>query len=138
MKERNIKVSLEKAKEWYESDNPTLKELALQAFTKKELEHVIYEDDILPQCIKFNDTSIYSNSYRFSNLIKMYNVERCLNKDWKPKSTDYNNYIEVNGDSILIVQGKGVKSPFTFPTFEKAQEFIDIVGVETIRNAYGN
>lgn len=37
MKTRNIVVTLKKAKEWYNSDNNTLKELALQAFSKEEL-----------------------------------------------------------------------------------------------------
>lgn len=37
MKERNITVTLEKAREWYNSDNESLKEIALQAFDKKEL-----------------------------------------------------------------------------------------------------
>lgn len=37
MKERNITVTLEKAKEWFNSDNATLKEIALQAFCKEEL-----------------------------------------------------------------------------------------------------
>lgn len=37
MKERNIKITLEKAREWYNSDNKSLKEIALQAFNKDEL-----------------------------------------------------------------------------------------------------
>ena len=37
MKERNITVTLEKAKEWYNSGNATLKAIALQAFDKEEL-----------------------------------------------------------------------------------------------------
>lgn len=37
MKERNITVTLEKAKEWYNSGNITLKAIALQAFNKEEL-----------------------------------------------------------------------------------------------------
>lgn len=37
MKERNITVTLEKAKKWYNSGNATLKEIALQAFDKEEL-----------------------------------------------------------------------------------------------------
>ena len=37
MKERNITVTLEKAKEWYNSDNESLKEIALQAFNKDDL-----------------------------------------------------------------------------------------------------
>ena len=43
METRNIKVSLFKAKEWYISNNPTLKELALQAFTKNELDPLTYK-----------------------------------------------------------------------------------------------
>ena len=35
--ERNITVTLEKAKEWYNSGNTSLKEVALQAFNEKEL-----------------------------------------------------------------------------------------------------
>lgn len=37
MKERNITVTLEKAKEWYNSGDATLKGIALQAFNEKEL-----------------------------------------------------------------------------------------------------
>ena len=44
METRNIKVSLLKAKEWYISNNPTLKELALQAFTEKELIRLSYSE----------------------------------------------------------------------------------------------
>ena len=35
--ERTITITLEKAKEWYNSDNESLKEVALQAFSKEEL-----------------------------------------------------------------------------------------------------
>ena len=44
MEDRVIRVSLDKAKEWYNSNNATLKELALQAFTQKELESPTYEE----------------------------------------------------------------------------------------------
>lgn len=37
MKERNVTVTLDKAKEWVNSGNATLKEIALQAFGKEEL-----------------------------------------------------------------------------------------------------
>ena len=37
MKERNVTVTLNKAKEWFNSGNATLKEIALQAFDKDEL-----------------------------------------------------------------------------------------------------
>lgn len=37
MKERNITVTLDKAREWYNSENESLKEIALQAFSEKKL-----------------------------------------------------------------------------------------------------
>ena len=37
MKERNVTVTLNKAKEWFNSGNATLREIALQAFDKDEL-----------------------------------------------------------------------------------------------------
>lgn len=37
MKERNVTVTLNKAKEWFNSGNATLREVALQAFDKDEL-----------------------------------------------------------------------------------------------------
>ena len=40
MEERYITISFEKAKEWYNSNNSSLKEVALQAFTKEELEQI--------------------------------------------------------------------------------------------------
>lgn len=36
-KKRNVTVTLEKAKEWYNSNNESLKEIALQAFNRDEL-----------------------------------------------------------------------------------------------------
>lgn len=40
MEERFVTISFEKAKEWYKSNNSSLREIALQAFTKEELEQV--------------------------------------------------------------------------------------------------
>lgn len=37
MEERNVKISLDTAKEWYNGDNESLKQVALQAFTEEEL-----------------------------------------------------------------------------------------------------
>lgn len=39
MIKRNVTITLEKAIEWYNSDDESLKDLALQAFTKEELIH---------------------------------------------------------------------------------------------------
>ena len=43
MEVRTIKISLDKAREWYFSGGPILKELALQAFTQNELDPLTYK-----------------------------------------------------------------------------------------------
>lgn len=43
METRTIKITFDKAKEWYFSEDPILKELALQAFTKNELDPLTYK-----------------------------------------------------------------------------------------------
>lgn len=47
METRNIKVSLDKAKEWYRSGNVILYELALQAFSEKELKTPTYSEIVI-------------------------------------------------------------------------------------------
>ena len=48
MKERNITVTLKKAREWYNSGNTSLKEIALQAFDKNEL---VYNFKNIQRCL---------------------------------------------------------------------------------------
>lgn len=38
MEQNNLKVTIEEARQWYESGNPELRKLALRAFSKKKLE----------------------------------------------------------------------------------------------------
>lgn len=55
MEERNIKVNLDKARDWYNSGNSILKALALQAFTKEELERITIEriiNSLLSDCYR--------------------------------------------------------------------------------------
>ena len=47
MEKRNISISLEKAKEWYEGGNITLKQPALEAYSEEELKEEITYSDIL-------------------------------------------------------------------------------------------
>lgn len=47
MEKRNITVSLEEARNWYNSQNQTLRKLALQAYTEKELNEPQNFDEIL-------------------------------------------------------------------------------------------
>lgn len=56
MVKRNVTITLEKAIEWYNSDDESLKDLALQAFTKVELIH------------NFRDITTFKKSLRYTRL----------------------------------------------------------------------
>ena len=59
MEERTIKISLETAKEWYKGNNNALKELALQAFTEKELQPITCVRSWEDFCKKYNRNNEY-------------------------------------------------------------------------------
>lgn len=65
--ERNITITLEKAKEWYSSGNNQLKEIALQAFNK---------DELLPS---FKDITTFKKACEALNL--HYEVTSIITKD---------------------------------------------------------
>lgn len=96
MNTRNVTVTLEKAKEWYNSGNATLKEVALQAFTKEELTIPDWQN------IKtFEDACKAANIYdihlslcfsgkgggEYEHLVAINKTDiicKALNGDWKP------------------------------------------------------
>lgn len=88
--ERNVKISLEKAREWYNSGNESLKEVALQAFKESELIVKVWENiktfedacEILSINPKIVDLIFDTN---LQNIYKLQIVRRALNIDWEPK-----------------------------------------------------
>lgn len=96
MEERVIKVTLEKAKKWFNSSNCTLKELALQAFSKEELE-LLSVEDIIKQLLEnkefynLNDTQIIQlrSIYKRTDMSKVSApkllriLAKFYNKKWK-------------------------------------------------------
>lgn len=95
METRNLSVTLNKAKEWYNSDNAELKKLALQAFSKEELEPFdftkvkTFEDALRAlnysgwdmQKIEDNIKSIYCYSSKASAaMIKLNIIRKALNQ----------------------------------------------------------
>lgn len=88
--ERNVKISLEKAREWYNSGNESLKEVALQAFKESELIVKVWENiktfedacEILSINPKVVDLIFDTN---LQNIYKLQIVKRALNIDWEPK-----------------------------------------------------
>lgn len=103
MEPRNITLTLEKAREWYNSDSADLKEIALQAYTKDELEIPkwqnikTFEDacralDMSTPYVKvppFVDVSISNHLYA---ICKLDIIRKALNRDWEPSLVQDNVY----------------------------------------------
>lgn len=94
MKTRNVTITLEKAKEWYKGCNSSLKEIALQTFTKEELEEFNFKNIITfcdaIQALHLNSTDILSAlanlkvvSKASTASFKLNIIRRALNKGKK-------------------------------------------------------
>lgn len=95
METRNVALTLEKAKEFYNSGNDALKEVALQAFTKEELtipkwQNIkTFEDAYrtlgmdLPY-LKVDPSVGKSIADHLYAICKLDIIRRALNGDWKP------------------------------------------------------
>ncbi len=96
METRNISVSLDKAKEWYDSDNITLKELALQAFKEEELRPNYYtnirtfRDAVKALDLNWDKVNERMNSFSNKHVKAIYKLDlirRALNRFWRPSMT---------------------------------------------------
>lgn len=96
MESRNIALTLEKAREWYNGGNEALREAALQAYTEDELKTVhfseikSYEDACKVLGIDSTDFTIhtpYKTSDVNRHLVAVYKLDiirKALNMGWKP------------------------------------------------------
>lgn len=89
--ERNVKISLEKAREWYNSGNESLKEVALQAFKESKLvvnpwETIkTFEDACRVLNINPKTVDLIYDAH-LQNMYKLQIVKKALNgADWEPK-----------------------------------------------------
>ena len=108
METRNVTLTLKKAREFYNSGNAALKEIALQAFAKEELTTPEYtniktfEDACLAlgidlyraNCDLYYLSRVENNlSKHLTAIYKLNIIRKALNgADWKPKMTDDNIY----------------------------------------------
>ena len=142
METRNISVTLEQAIKWYNSENATLRELALNAYTKEELEPDYNSIDrevnqictclCIPKC----------EGKKFQVLAKLATIAKYYNKDWK--RTAYNtgyfisNHNPGNGPVDDCYKNTGVYKHYTaqyagvvyFKNYEDAVKALEILGDE--------
>ena len=88
--ERNIKISLEKAREWYNSGNESLREVALQAFKESELVENPWEliktfEDAC-RVLNINPDAVYLIfDAHLQNMYKLKVIKKALNGvEWEP------------------------------------------------------
>lgn len=94
MEKRNITVSLEEAKSWYNGENQTLRKLALQAYTKKELsEPQTFRDVLKAFGIQSINVGMKVDGKEVSSVeigneldihIKLMFIAKYFNGTWKP------------------------------------------------------
>ena len=124
--ERNITLTLDKAKEWYKKGGE-LKEIALQAFTEQEL-------NPLPRsweeyCKQGNPIASwrYNIPTKYEALFKLEQLRDCWRQGWKPDWLDGNTkkYAIKSWRDKISIEITYVTSGFlSFPTYELAEEFI--------------
>jgi hypothetical protein len=125
--ERNITLTLEKAKEWYKKGGD-LKEIALQAFTEKELNPLPRSWDEFCRKYEFSCLSIrYSNfPLKYDALFKLEQLRDCWRQGWEPiwdVSQKYCIYFSHN--EIGVRMCTNASRFLTFPTREMAEEFLE-------------
>lgn len=135
METRNISVTLEQAIKWYNSGNATLRELALNAYTKEELEldynSIDLEVDQICTCVCIPKCE----GKKFQVLAKLATIAKYYNKDWKKTTSNTGYFIwkcnDVNSPisvyTSTITQYAGV---VYFKHYEDAIKAIKILGDE--------
>lgn len=148
MEERTVKLTLDKAKEWYKKGGE-LKEVALQAYTEEELTKVklpkTWEEFLSIDTYTKTDKSGFTHIAYLDladrlldsgrkkeylahlSLIKLHLLRDCYRQGWKPKPfSEYNFAIEkVMPNEITIFDSRNIVKFLSFPTKEMAVEFLN-------------
>lgn len=110
--ERNIKVTLEQAMEWYNSGNSTLRTLALSAYTEDELKFNFkyINNKVCNTCFCANVPA--NEAEKYNTLADLAIIAKFFNGSWKKTTgnTGYflGNYDNGNGPVADVCNGVGV------------------------------
>ena len=122
--ERFVTLTLDKAKEWYKKGEE-LREIALQAFTEKEL-------NPLPRsweefCKQGNPVAScrYNIPIKYEALFKLEQLRNCWWNGWKPEWNNCEKYvIKWDKDDLIVFTARNIRAFLVFPTREMAYEFL--------------
>ena len=130
--ERNITLTLEKAQEWYKKGGE-LKEVALQAFSEKELNPLPrsweeYTDKMALIRVSTDRLPLSSLPEKYTALYKLEQLRDCWRQGWEPDWLDHNTkkYV-IRGwrDKSSIEITYVIHAFLSFPTYELALEFLE-------------
>ena len=144
--ERNITLTLDKAKEWYKKGGE-LKEIALQAFSEKELNplprswkefaannarmgYYISADGKPLMCASSGKLSSphvcpsKKSAEAHLALIQLEQLRDCWRQGWKPVCHSTSYAIKRSNDEIHVIQAYTVSAFLSFPTKEMAEDFL--------------
>jgi hypothetical protein len=127
--ERNITLTLDKAKEWYKKGGE-LREIALQAFKESELnplprswEEYISKVPLLK--VSIDIMPISSLPKKYIALYKLEQLRDCWIQGWKPIwDNSYKWCIRLDRNELAIGTVTASSRFLTFPTKEMAEEFL--------------
>ena len=147
--ERNVKISIDTAKKWYNGEDESLKEIALQAFSESELKNnVKVWNDLLTISEKIRGCFIESDSFTAEKTI-LSNRDKCVFVDEKhaksalamaqisqlmpyytePIARNEGNWVIIaDGHGDFITQQYNYKSNpniLRFKTIEQANDFLN-------------
>lgn len=153
--ERNVTLTLEKAKEWYKKGGE-LKEVALQAYSEEELTKVElpktweefcknypkhpgeayinamssitqYNSKVLRQInVDENVCPSQKSAEAHLAMIQLEQLRNCWWGDWKPKWNSCAKYIiKWEGEDLIVFTARCVHAFLVFPTREMAEEFLE-------------
>ena len=125
MEKRDIRISLDIAKELYRTDNDTIKDVALQAFTKEEL-----IDKPLPTCTEelydnYNDFD--ADYHSLTDLLNtMLRIRDIYRQGWKPNWNNiwFKKWIITHDLKVRESLSECDKSIFSFRNEENAKMFL--------------
>ena len=123
--ERNVTLTLDKAKEWYKKGGE-LREIALQAFTEKELNPFPRSwEEFCRKCGYVCLSTRHTNlSLKYDALIKLEQLRNCWRQGWVPSKGNTGYCITHYPEEYSIMQFCFI-SFLSFPTEETAEEFLE-------------
>lgn len=136
MEKRNIQIDKETARKWYNGNDNTLKELALQAFKEEELKELtfgrIYSDTKVT--IPTHTSVPFNQNSKWSALHKLAIIAEYLNRGWKPnwRDTSENKYYIIKRGNTIIIDNLQISNygVVVFNSYSSAEKAIEIMGKE--------